>query len=80
MRKRNVQPLYWVQFEGYLPSRPDLHHTYDSPKHATVGGMDFYIDNRVRTKDATIESGSDREHIEADIRKRLNRHPVRVER
>jgi hypothetical protein len=41
--QKNVQRLYWVQFEGYLPSRPDLHHTYDSPQHATFGGMDFYV-------------------------------------
>ena len=73
--QKNVQRLYWVQFEGYLPSRPDLHHTYDSPKHVTVGGMDFYVDTWVRTKDATIESGSDREHIEALMRAKGYRMP-----
>jgi hypothetical protein len=70
-----VQRLYWVQFEGYLPSHPDSHHTYDSPKHATVGGMDFYVDTYVRTKDATTESGSDREHIEALVRAPRYRMP-----
>ena len=73
--QKNVQRLYWVQFEGYLPSRPDLHHTYDSPKHATVGGMDFYVDTWVRTKDSTAESGSDREHIEALVRAQGYRMP-----
>jgi hypothetical protein len=73
--QKNVQRLYWVQFEGYLPSRPDLHHTYDSPKHATIGGMDFYVDTWVRTKDATTESGSDREHIEALVRAKGYRMP-----
>jgi hypothetical protein len=24
--QKNVQRLYWIQFEGYVPSRPDLHH------------------------------------------------------
>jgi hypothetical protein len=66
--QKKVQRLYWVQFEGYLPSRPDLHHTYDSPKHTSIGGMDFYVDTWVRTKGATTESGSDREHIEALVR------------
>jgi hypothetical protein len=66
--QRHVGRLYWVQFEGYLPSRPDLHHAYDSPKHATIGGMDFYVDSWVRTKDAITDSGSDREHIEALVR------------
>jgi hypothetical protein len=73
--QKNVERLYWVQFEGYLPSRPDLHHTYDSPKHATLGGTDFYVDTWVRTKEATTESGSDREHIEALIRAKGYRMP-----
>jgi len=73
--QEKVQRLYWVQFEGYLPSRPDLHHTYDSPKHATIGGMDFYVDTWVRTKDAVTESGSDREHIEALVRAKGYRMP-----
>jgi len=59
--------MYWVQFESYLPSRPDLHHTYDSPKHATIGGLDFYVDSWVRAKDAKTQSGSDREHIQRMI-------------
>jgi hypothetical protein len=73
--QKNVERLYWVQFEGYLPSRPDLHHTYDSPKHATLGGLDFYVDTWVRTKEATTESGSDREHIEALVRAKDYRMP-----
>ncbi|MGA9542380.1 MAG: hypothetical protein WBQ85_02350 [Candidatus Sulfotelmatobacter sp.] len=73
--QKNVQRLYWIQFEGYLPSRPDLRHTYDSPKHTTIGGMDFYVDTWVRAKGATTESGSDREHIEALVRARGYRMP-----
>ena len=73
--QKNVQRLYWVQFEGYLPSRPDLHHNYDSPKHTTIRGMDFYVDTWVRTKEASSESGSDREHIEALLRAKGYRMP-----
>ena len=65
--QKNVQRLYWVQFEGYLPSKPDLHHTYDSPRHAGIGGMDFYVDTWVRQNGAETRAGSDREHIEALI-------------
>jgi hypothetical protein len=74
-RSGKVQRLYWVQFEGYLPSHPDSHHTYDSPKHASIGGLDFYVDSWVRAKDATTESGSDREHIEALVRAKGYRMP-----
>jgi hypothetical protein len=73
--QKKVQRLYWVQFEGYLPSRPDLHHNYDSPKHTTIGGMDFYVDTWVRTKEASSESGSDRDHIEALLRAKGYRMP-----
>ena len=66
--QKNVQRLYWVQFEGYVPTRPELKHKYDSPRHATMGGLDFYVDAWVRQKDAETQKGSDREHIEALIR------------
>jgi hypothetical protein len=73
--ENTVRRLYWVQFEGYLASRPDLHHTYDSPKHATIGGMDFYVDSWVRKNDMKTEAGSDREHIEALVRAKGYRMP-----
>src|SRR5215472_17008967 len=67
-KRKTVQRLYWIQFEAYIPSRPELHHTYDSPRHTTIGGMDFYVDTWLRSRGAPKESGSDREHIEALIR------------
>jgi len=60
---KNVQRLYWVQFEQYLPSRPELHHTYDSPEHANIGGMDFYVDSWVRARNEPTRTGSDLQHI-----------------
>ena len=66
--KKNVQRLYWAQFEGYVPSKPDLHHTYDSPRHNSIGGLDFFVDTWVRPKDAPTRAGSDRQHVEALVR------------
>jgi len=66
--QKNVQRLYWVQFEGYLPSKPKLKHQYDSPRHATIGGLDFYVDTWTSTDDKKPEAGSDAEHIKALIR------------
>jgi hypothetical protein len=63
--RKHVQRLYWVQFEGYVSTKPDLHHQYDSPRHATIGGLDFYVDTWVRSNNAEAQKGSDREHIEA---------------
>lgn len=66
--KMNVQRLYWVQFEGYLPTRPELKHTYDSPRHTNLGSMDFYVDTWVRRQDAEMRPGSDGEHIVSLLR------------
>jgi hypothetical protein len=63
--KKGVQRLYWVQFEGYLPTRPELQYKYDSPRRANLGGLEFYVDAWIRTKDAAMRSGSDAEHIAA---------------
>jgi hypothetical protein len=73
---KNVHRLYWVQFEAYLPSKPDLHHTYDSPRHATIDGLDFYVDTSVGDSDDESRKGSDREHIHALIRSRGYKFPA----
>jgi hypothetical protein len=66
-KQKQVQQLYWIQFEGYLPSKPDLHHQYDSPTHATIGGLDFFVDTWVRGNDEKMDPGSDREHIDTMV-------------
>jgi hypothetical protein len=53
-----------------------LKHKYDSPRHAKIGGMDFYVDTWVRANDAEIEPGSDREHIETLIRAKGYKMPA----
>jgi hypothetical protein len=66
--QQKVQRLYWVQFESYLPIKPELHHRYDSPQHTTIGGLDFYVDTSIDTNDDKVTPGSDTEHIRALIR------------
>src|SRR5215510_8983568 len=66
--EKRIQRLYWVQFEGYVASRPELHHTYDSPRHTTLGGMDFYVDTWITGKGDAVTKGSDLEHILALVR------------
>lgn len=45
-----VSRLYWLQFEGYLPSNT---HTYDykSPKTVNISGLDFFADTWARKVD-----------------------------
>jgi hypothetical protein len=72
----NVHRLYWVQFEGYIPTKPELKHQYDSPRHVKIGGLDFYVDTWIRATDAETKPGSDREHIEALIRAKGYKMPA----
>src|SRR5579864_927102 len=66
--QKNVRRLYWVQFEAYLASRPDFHHTYDSPRHTIIAGLDFFVDTWVRAAGEKSTPGSDLEHIQALVR------------
>ncbi len=72
----DVRRLYWVQFEGYVPTKPELKHQYNSPRHATIGGLDFYVDTWIRADGADTKPGSDREHIEALIRAKGYKMPT----
>jgi hypothetical protein len=60
---RHVRKFYWIQFEGYLPEHPYLHYTYDSPRHATLGGFDFYVDMELSSPTKPPMPGSDGAHF-----------------
>lgn len=57
--RKQVRRRYWVQFEQYLPTRPELHHTYDSPRHVSIDGLDFYLDTWTEVPGAPEKPGSD---------------------
>lgn len=63
--KKHVSRIYWIQFEAYRPSRPELKHTYDSKRHAILGGMDFFVDTWVQSTAAPEEPDSDGAHLKA---------------
>lgn len=67
-RHKLVRRIYWVQFEAYLPSQPELKHHYDSVRHVTLGGMDFYIDTWLERTDSKEEPDSDGAHLKALLR------------
>ena len=65
---KRIQRLYWVQFEAYIPSKPEAKYDYDSPRHVELGGLNFFLDTWARREDGKSRTGSDREHIEKMIR------------
>ena len=65
---RHVKRVYWLQFEAYLPSHPELKHSYDSVRHITLAGMDFYVDTWATRTDSNERSDSDGAHLKALLR------------
>ena len=63
-----VQRLYWLQFEAYLPSRPELHYGYPFTKTETLSGMLFDVRARFGASSDTPKPGSDLEHVHALLR------------
>jgi hypothetical protein len=63
--QKKVQRLYWLQFEAYLPSRPELHHTYPFTKTETLSGLLFDVRSRFGASAETPKPGSDNEHVQA---------------
>lgn len=61
-----VERLYWIQSEGYIPSRPELTHAGDYAKSRllTVDGLDFHLDTWGRALSAPAPADSDLEQVE----------------
>lgn len=42
---KRIRRYYWVQFEQYLPTKPNARHNYSgSEAHAQIAGWDWYVD------------------------------------
>ena len=56
-----IQRLYWFQFEGYIPSRPELKYNYTDPVQQ-IQGINFHVKSRFGEMQEWNEPGSDAEH------------------
>ena len=65
---QQVKRLYWVQFEQYVPSRPELQHNYKRQELAKFGGVDTYVRAQFGKSSDQAKEGSDLEHVQALIR------------
>jgi hypothetical protein len=58
-----LKRLYWLQFEAYLPSKPDSRYNYPFTKTTRLGGLDFDTRTRVAASAGTPRPGSDSAHV-----------------
>lgn len=61
--KQQTGRLYWVQFEAYVPEKPDLHHNYSGSRQIKIAGLDFYLDTWVDDSHAPVTPDSDDAHM-----------------
>jgi len=77
-----LRQFYWVHFEHLLPRYPKMHYTYDSKRHTSIGGMDFFVDVDVSDGNTKPTPGSNGEHfynlLEAHHYKRVPMVHVRL--
>lgn len=66
--QKKIEHMYWVQFEQYLPSRPELHHIYPFTKTDTLSGLLFDVRARFGPGNETSKPGSDSEHVQTLLR------------
>ena len=66
--RKVIQRLYWVQFEAYVPEKPELTHAYRDPV-KLLWGKDFYVRARFGPTDEIPKPGSDSEHVNELVRK-----------
>jgi hypothetical protein len=56
--KKNIRRLYWVQFEGYLPTNTRTYR-YQSKTIAKIGPLDFFADAAARDQNTKSRPDSD---------------------
>ncbi len=65
---KKVQRLYWIQFEGYIPSRPDLQYDYSKDAITELAGRKFFANASFGEPNRKPRSGSDLEQVQRLIR------------
>jgi hypothetical protein len=62
--KKVIHRLYWIQFEQYLPKRPDLRYEYKDPLMVRIGGKDFFVNTSIGNTSGAPRPGSDNAKVQ----------------
>lgn len=73
--EKNVQRLYWIEFQNDLSTKPASQHQDASNRHITIGGFRFAVDSWARRTNENIIAGSDDDHLVALILSRGYKMP-----
>jgi hypothetical protein len=61
--EKNIKKYYWIQFESYLPSKPEYSYNYKGGNDMLIAGLDFNVRARFGSSSDPIKPGSDLERV-----------------
>ena len=61
--KKMVQSFYWIQFEGYLPEKPNQRYDYTKDRKMVIDGLEFHLKARFGPTSEKPKPGSDLKHV-----------------
>jgi hypothetical protein len=61
--EKSIKKYYWIQFESYLPSKPEYSYSYKGGHDMSIAGLDFNVRARFGATSDPIKPGSDLERV-----------------
>ena len=68
-RNKRLTKLYWIQFEGYWPSRPELKYDYSDNRREQHWGTTVWVNAGPSATSKPTRAGSDGEHVRAILKR-----------
>lgn len=62
-KQKNVKSYYWIQFESYLPTKPEYSYDYKTGQSMSMAGLEFNVRARFGASSDQPKAGSDLEHV-----------------
>lgn len=65
--QKKIKRIFWIQFEAYIPAKPDSRYDYSGAT-MNLDGTDFFVRARFGPTSDTGRPGSDSEHVQNLLR------------
>ena len=66
---KRLAKLYWIQFESYWPSKPELTHDYTGDRREQHWGTTVWVSSGISSPSEPARAGSDTEHVRAILKR-----------
>ena len=77
-KNKRLTKLYWIQFESYWPSKPELTHDYTGDRREQHWGATTWVSGGPGSTTESPRPGSDTEHVRAILKRAGYSQPAEV--